>query len=125
MAGITLSDTLIAGLIGLLAGALGSLIAPWVHWGIKKREIKLESRKMLLRDCREYTRGTFDHRKFIESPLYSSLKPHLSKSLVSQLEANADEIHIEITEGRGTGVNNFKPFLLDELSEIERKWKLV
>lgn len=29
---------IISGVIGLITGAVGSLIAPWVHWGIEKKK---------------------------------------------------------------------------------------
>jgi hypothetical protein len=28
-------------LIGLITGTIGSLIAPWVSWGIEKRKLRL------------------------------------------------------------------------------------
>ena len=42
------TNAIIAGLVGLITGAIGSLIAPWVQWGVEKRRKKLERRTALI-----------------------------------------------------------------------------
>ena len=39
--------------LGLLGGTIGSLIAPWVSWGIEKRREKLKYRREIIQRCRE------------------------------------------------------------------------
>jgi len=37
----TLFSVVLPAFLGLVAGVVGSLVAPWVHWGIEKRREKM------------------------------------------------------------------------------------
>jgi hypothetical protein len=122
---ITTTNVIISAIVGLIAGGIASLIAPWIHWGIEKRRMRLEGRKKLLETCKDYLqRYTFNCSNFIEKPFYSSLRPYLSKKLVSELESCNTNMQIRMA-GRNGGVNNFKAEVLDEIQQIEEKWKLI
>jgi len=73
---------------GLIAGAIGSIVAPWVQWGIEKRK----------------------------------LRPFLSERTREEIES--DTITVQLS-GRGSGTNNYKPHVLDELRTLASKWKLL
>jgi hypothetical protein len=46
-------NAIIAGIVGLVAGAVGSLIAPWVQWGVEKRRKRCERRTALIQRWRD------------------------------------------------------------------------
>src|SRR5215212_3297925 len=45
-------------LLGLVAGVVGSLVAPWVHWTIERRRVRLHRRQQLIEDLR-YALSTY------------------------------------------------------------------
>jgi Na+/glutamate symporter len=47
-----MNDTVLVALIGLLAGVIGSFIAPWAKWGIEKRKLQYQSRKDVVNNVR-------------------------------------------------------------------------
>lgn len=114
----------ISAFAGLISGVVGSLIAPWVHWGVEKRRGRLASRRETIAAWRlALAPESFDWPSFRESSAYAMLRPHLSEHLEKQMQGEVLRIQ---NGGRGTGVNNWRPQLLDLVSEIERvKWKLV
>jgi hypothetical protein len=44
----TIYVAVIGGLSGLITGAIGSLVAPWVNWGIEKRRKKMDRHRELI-----------------------------------------------------------------------------
>jgi hypothetical protein len=66
--------------LGLLGGVAGSLIAPWVQWGVEKRKLRRQAREKLIQDLREFLGvDTYSFSQFLVSSLYSRLLPYLSK----------------------------------------------
>ena len=109
--------------VGLLSGIVGSLVAPWVHWGIEKRRFRLQSRRNLVQEWkRALDIAPFDWEAFRQSSAYATLRSHLSPEALAHVESGSIMIQ---NVGRGQGINNFRPFLLDEVARIERKWHLV
>lgn len=108
--------------VGLVSGAIGSLIAPWVNWGIEKKRANLEARRRFIADARAELQHNPDKEKFRDSVLYSRLRPHLSEHTSKEIES--DTITIQ-DGGRGGGVNNYIPQVLDEIRELESKWRLL
>lgn len=114
-------------LIGLIAGVIGSLVAPWVHWGIEKRRVRLEDRRKLIADARAEIQHTAlqqdpDKRDFRGTVLYSRLRDYLSEQTRKEIES--DGITVQIV-GRGAGVNNYIPRVLDEIRRLEKTWGLL
>ena len=66
---IELTKLIIPALTGLIAGAVGSLIAPWVHWRIEKKRKSIEYQQTLIRDVRQL----LDRAESMETILSSSL----------------------------------------------------
>jgi hypothetical protein len=108
---------LLPAILGLIAGVIGSLIAPWVHWGIEKRRQKMNYRRQLIKEWRQEI--DFDVSSFENKALYSSLRPHLSKETIDAVEGNT----ITIRMGRKGDV--IKALLLDDIARIEKEWDLV
>jgi hypothetical protein len=96
---IITSVPVISGIVGLITGALGSLIAPWVAWGVEKRRVKRQYRIEQISRWREALRGDFDRRSFINSEAYSTLKQHMPEELIEEIERSRDPYHKVLLRG--------------------------
>lgn len=110
-------------IIAIISGAIGSLIAPWVHWGIEKKRLKLSARRKLIENVRDFLEESPDKEEFQESVIYSKIKPFISQKTQKKIED--DVIHVCRGGGRGGGVNNYSHNVLDELCVLEKEWKLL
>ena len=115
---------------GLIAGAVGSIIAPWVNWGVEKRRRRHEFRKGFLEKVRrEIVAETYSYPHFQRTVEFAQLFPLLSRAARKKIQTKkkgppADAI-ITIG-GRDEGVNTqHRGLFLDELSRIERKWQMI
>src|ERR1035437_7017650 len=98
-------------LLGLFAGAIGSLVAPWVTWGIEKRKMKLQARREFLLYARNAVREIDDRNVYREHVTYSQLRPFLSQRSIELIESDARTVQIG---GRGSGVGNYKALVYDD-----------
>jgi hypothetical protein len=112
---------LIPGVIGLIAGIVGSLIAPWVHWGVEKRRTRQAKRREMISSCRMLLSTDIDKKTFRETEAYSKIRPHLQKHVVDEV---ADK-HAESAQGEGTDPNLFKQNILEDIAGIEKEWVLI
>ena len=84
----------------MVCGALASLIAPWVHWGIEKRRKRSEHRISLVKSWEamiarvfkktsqqplNYTGPSPAGAALLGEPEFSSLKPYLSSETLESL----------------------------------------
>jgi len=110
------TEFIISGVIGLLTGAAGSLVAPWMNWGIKKKEIKHQGRINLIKEVRiEIQQPTFNVFIFRTTPLYFQLKKHLSEKLNEEI--NIDEDDFEANK-------KFDYFSFEEI-QYDFKWMIM
>lgn len=107
---------------GSIAGAVASLMAPWMNWGTEKRRLRLKARRSLVSDWRTAVMSASSSQRFRESEAYASLRPHLLPKVRTRLEE--DVMHVQVG-GRGQGADNFKPLVYDDIARIERSWKLI
>ena len=107
---------------GLVSGGIGSLIAPWVDWGVEKKRILLTARRDFLKECREQVHKALSREAFRDSHIYARLRPLLSPKTLKMIETETITIQ---TGGRGGGVNNYAPAILDDIARIEREWGLL
>ena len=113
-------NTLIAGGVGLVSGAIGSLIAPWVQWGVEKRRKRYEKRVKQIEQWKELIWSeTFDRFQLIRHPSYSSLQGLLSKETRWMLESSTHVIEI------GSPFDPYQRALLKEIHRIEKSWGLI
>jgi len=112
---------IVAAMSGLGAGIVGSLVAPWAQWKIEEKRERANARRAFIESCRRIA-SDISSQQFRETPEYARLRPHLSETVRKQIEN--DTIHIQL-QGRGSGTNNFTPKLFDEVTELEKKWKLI
>lgn len=57
------TEFIISGVIGLFTGAADSLVAPWIHWGIKKRELRHKERIDLINEVRKEFKKEYVNKK--------------------------------------------------------------
>lgn len=117
-------EHLTAAIIGLFSGAAGSLIAPWVHWGVEKRRDKRAARKDLIIETRKYIcSNSFSGVSFSKETFFIQLKPYLGKKVVEWIEKF--EHYLECIDDTSTIHEDLKVELLKELQEIEKRWGLI
>jgi hypothetical protein len=117
-------EHLIAAIIGLFSGAAGSLIAPWVHWGIEKRRDKRAARRNLIVETRKFIcSNSFSGFSFSKEHLFLQIKPYLGKKVVEWVEEF--EHYFECLDDTPTIHEDLKAALLNELQKIENRWDLI
>jgi len=120
--GIEWTPIIVAAVSGLGAGVVGSLVAPWAQWKIEERRDIASARRQFIESCRSLIVSDISSQQLRETSEYARLRPHLSETVRKQIES--DTTHIQ-KGGRGGGANNFSPKLLDEITALEKKWKLI
>ncbi len=112
---------LVPGITGFIGGIVGSLIAPWVHWGVEKRRTRQAKRRELINSCRVVLETGLDKKTFRETELYSRIRPHLDRQIIKEIEKkDADP-----AEDSTADTTRFKQTLLDEVARIEKEWVLI
>jgi hypothetical protein len=121
-----LLTTFVPALLGFIGGVIGSIVAPWIHWGVEKRKLKLAARQELIVKARRVVAGDLDKFAFRETPTYSTLRPLLSERTRKEIESDAITIQ---RSGRGSGEHSgprhYARLVLDDLQRLEIKWKLL
>jgi hypothetical protein len=115
---VELKVAIIAGVVGLLTGVVGSLVAPWVQWGIEKRRFRLNRRLEYIKQWRRFVSDDFDQSSFKETRTFKTMQPYLSQDLIAKIEDQA--IYASMTGG-----DPIRSQLLDEITSLEREWKLI
>lgn len=120
---LTLSDTVIVAVIGLIGGVIGSIIAPWINWGIEQRKMQAQRRTDLIREWRSFIENfDFDQKNFGDTTVYAAMRPYMNKEVIDDFEAQRTFF---VPPDGGRGDNLFKQWASDEVSAIERRWKLI
>jgi len=143
---------LIGALAGLISGAIASLIAPWINWGITKKKIRLEERIKLLKEIREIIISEYEiHEKFTKglalNPQIANQKKYYPSAITYYDTLNkhvqfqrlrpfipSDTINILkkskllSLDDRGSALGEMpRPYeeLMQYLSELEKEWDLI
>lgn len=72
---------LIGGAAGLATGVVGSLVAPWVNWGVDKRRFQHERRRALIDEWRAGVAATEqegDWDNLDREPWWQTISPYVS-----------------------------------------------
>ena len=118
-------QTLISGSVGFVTGAVGSLVAPWVQWAIEKRRTKLDYKRNLIKEWRSFVDNFhWDSDNFGESSVYAAMCPHMNPDTIRKFETEGRWTFTATPEG-GRGKNLRKQWATDEITAIEKRWKLV
>lgn len=125
---VSITNTLIAASAGLIAGIVGSLVAPWVNWHIENKRQKRKDHVELIKQAREaLSDKQLGQVQFRQSALYSRLKPHLAEETVAMMESNELNSAQKAAVFFKTGSHNpsFHCMVLDDVTSLERKWDLI
>jgi hypothetical protein len=118
---------LLPSLLGLLGGVVGSIITPWIKWEIEKKKETREIKRKKIDSWRFYIENHFNWDSFRDTSIFSEMKPFLSEEIIRELDpysfdkTNTPTIHLRTPIGR----DDLKMRLLDEITAIEKKWKLL
>jgi hypothetical protein len=111
-------------ILGFFSGAAGSLIAPWVNWGIEKKRDKIKARRSLISDARKFIRSkSFSAFDFSEETYFIQLKPFMNDAVIEHVEMFDD--YFNAIDDSSTLPEGLKAELLQELHRIEQKWGLI
>jgi hypothetical protein len=112
-------------LLGLIAGVVGSLVAPWAQWSVEKRRLRLERRRHLLDDVRNEFRhrplGSFLKMESIAA--YPRLRLYLRAEVREALEAPRPEN--ETTAEENDETMRRIDILEAEMARLEREWRIL
>ncbi len=126
---VDLAQYLIPAAAGLISGVIGSLVAPWLQWGIEARREQSKARRELLVNARTVLADPPQAADFRKLPLYFQLRPLLSPKTIEAIAGIFDERGnevIRIVRGGGYGgVNPYAHLVLDDLSQKEKEWGLL
>lgn len=106
-------------LILLAAGSLLGYLGAKLKWRIEKEKILMEARRSKIRDWRKFIHREFEQATFHETVIYSEMRHHLGSEVRSAIEGGT----IVIRQGRSGNV--IKSAVLDDLSRLEKEWKLL
>jgi len=112
-------------ILGFVAGAIRSLVAPWVNWGIEKRREKTKRRQEFIDSWRRYIEDEFEWNSFRNTAMFSQIKPYLSEKMINELDpvegSETPTIHLRSPIGEDTLTKR----LLDEIAAVEKRWNLI
>ena len=94
---------------------MGSLVAPWVNWGIGKRRERRIVRREIVERCRKLVYGV-DDRVFRETQEYRYIKPYLSKKAIEHLEDD--------TKAWVGTPDPLRQSILEGIEKLEKHWDL-
>lgn len=118
-------------ILGLTAGIIGTIVAPWVQWGIEKRKIRLNRKIELLQDVKLWLNNSpSDYYDFVSSTEYLRIRQYLSKKLRDRMELttsnqNIEDINVYDDDKDNPFSTNYHKYVLKELEDLEEKWGLI
>lgn len=104
-------------------GTLATICAPFVAFGLEKRKIIFNARRVLIFDIRAMASKEFDRFTFRRSPEFFQIKLYLSQNTLEAILQPQNYLHID--GGSGEINRHVEPLLLDDLARIEIKWRLI
>ena len=110
---------IISAATGLISGAIGSLIAPWVNWRIERVKLKTEYQRKRIAEWRQTieTARSFDEIRYTST--FADIRQYMSKPDVDSL------FTAWVVSGGGNPEKLKLARLLMEVNKIEKKWNLI
>jgi hypothetical protein len=116
-------SAIIGGIAGLITGAIVSLIAPWITWGVEKKRKKQERREELVNQWREIImKDGFSRKNLLNHPLYGPLRGLLSDDVRTDLERPSNHLVVVVNSPMD---NHDRTIILREIARIEKLWELI
>ena len=118
-------NALIAGIVGLIAGLVGSLIAPWVQWGVEKKRIKQQRRIEMINQWREIlSQENFQRTDFLNHPLYGPLRELIKQDVLKNFERpTLTFIGKSLDESPKDSYD--RDIIMKEVARIEKEWGVI
>jgi len=120
---LSFHGALLPAFVGFIGGMMGSIVAPWVHWRIEKRRIKLQNRKDKIARWREMLTQVLNAEKWsdpgdldrvlCQEADFLGLRPYLSdktRDMIGDFDVLEAEIFAEMAA---------------DISRLEVKWGLL
>ena len=118
-----LDQVILTSIIGLIAGGIGSLIAPWVKWGIEKRKMRFKKRERIINELKLMASGKdFDRIKFINSSNYILVRNHFLSKTIKEIERPLNHITVHMGD---PAIDFERKMVLEDIARIEKKWKII
>lgn len=113
-----MTDKIIVAVIGLITGALGSVIAPWAKWSVEKRRMRMTTRRDKIAGWRLWLGRLRDRHGINESLRYTEIRPYLRESTRRMIEGGP------VVATRGRGGDPVMNAVLEDLGRLEARWGL-
>jgi hypothetical protein len=113
--------TVIVALIGLVSGAIGSIIAPWANWSIEKKRKLIEYKHKLISDVRSLIDSSSSIEDILKSSVWGVIQFNLSEDEVQSIFAD-NSIHQSIFGV--SELNMRKKALSEAIHKLEQRWQL-
>ena len=124
-----ITQYVIPAVAGLLSGALGSVVAPWINWGIEARRERMKSRRALLEEARQLLTDPPPVAAFRKLPIYFKIRhllsPATKKTVAGEFGERGNEVIRVVVGGPHGGLNPYAHQVLQDLSIAEREWGLI
>lgn len=114
----SLLQYVVPAVLGLVGGAIGSIVAPWSNWGVETRRKRLENRHNFIVEARNAVTTAEGVRDFRETDTYVRLQPHLSEKTLEWLVRDEREVV-------PSGGDNFKQHAYADIDRLEQRWGLL
>ena len=113
--------TVIVAFIGLVSGAIGSIIAPWANWSIEKKRKSIEYKQKLISDVRALIDSSSSIEDILKSSVWGVINANLSKEKVRSI--SADNL-IHVASFGMSELDMRKMALSEAIHKLEKRWKL-
>ena len=111
-------ESVIQSLGVMLSVSIGALVWAFSLF-IEEDRVKRDYRRSQILRWREAIHSNFDQLAFNDTVVFSELRPHLSKMTLETIQG--DSLHVRVERGG----NLVKSLVLDDISDLEKKWGLI
>ncbi len=109
----------------IIAGVFASFIKPFVDWGIEKKRSRLENRKSLINNARNFVSSdSFDIFSFRTTDIYLRLSEYFSKELNDTINMEGLDFHIKEELDYIEQTPQQKSLVLKEINKVAKQWRI-
>jgi hypothetical protein len=113
---------IIAAIIGLLGGVVGSFMTPFVKWDIEKRKLRRQSRIDKIKFWRDEIDQHEDFSTFFKTQTFNELRPLFTKEEQNSWNVVWHGVYLN----QSTPDDRLKTLKFhSKVSELEKEWKII